>query len=68
MRKCINLTDEMLENKRMFDAYFTTQIQDAAGGSEITRQPITGPDWPVRADYPNRQQFRAACAAWRAKP
>jgi len=59
---------DLLETKRMFDAHFTSLIQDAAGASTITRQPITGPDWPVRSDYPNRQQFRAACASWRAKP
>lgn len=58
---------DLSETKRMFDAYFTSQIQDAAGGSTITRQPITGPDWPVRSDYPNRQQFRAACAKWRSR-
>lgn len=64
----IKLDNETLEAKRGIAAYFTTLIQDAAGESIITRQPITGPDWPVRSDYPNRQQFRAACAAWRAKP
>lgn len=51
--------------KRALDAYFTQAIQDAAGSSVIRRAPITGPDWPVRSDYPNRAAFRRACAEWR---
>jgi hypothetical protein len=58
----------MLEEKRALDAYFTSVIQDAAGSTPIRRQPITGPDWPVRSDYVNRAEFRRACAEWRRKP
>ena len=57
--------DRAMQEKRALEAYFTQAIQDAAGDSVITRNPITGPDWPNRSDYPNRQQFRAACAEWR---
>jgi hypothetical protein len=55
----------MLTEKQALDAYFTSMIQDAAGSSTIRRAPVTGPDWPVRADYPNRAAFRSACAEWR---
>lgn len=61
----INETKRMLAQKKAFDAYFTSSIQDAAGSSVIRRNPITGPDWPQRADYPNRAEFRRACAEWR---
>ena len=57
--------ERMMEQKRALDAYFTSKIQDAAGSSTIRRAPITGPDWPVRSDYPNRAEFRRACAEWR---
>lgn len=60
--------ERMYAEKRALDAYFSQAIQDAAGSSVITRQPITGPDWPVRSDYPNRAEFRRACAEWRNRP
>jgi hypothetical protein len=34
--------EQALCQKRALDAYFTSKIQDAAGGSVITRHPITG--------------------------
>lgn len=60
--------EQALAGKRALDAYFTQAIQDSAGSSTIRRAPITGPDWPVRSDYPNRAEFRRACAEWRKRP
>ena len=57
--------ERLYREKQALEGYFAQAIQDAAGESEIRRRPITGPDWPQRSDYPNRQQFRAACAEWR---
>lgn len=57
--------EQMAHKKRALEAYFTQAIQDAAGDSVIRRQPITGPDWPQRSDYPNRKAWLAACAQWR---
>ncbi|MGE8135686.1 hypothetical protein ACQKO5_18935 [Novosphingobium subterraneum] len=51
--------------KALEEAFVTAKIQEAAGNSEIRKAPITGPDWPQRADYPNRAAFRRACAEWR---
>lgn len=47
------------------EAFVTAKIQEAAGGSEIRKAPMTGPNWPQRSDYPNRAAFRRACAEWR---
>jgi len=60
-----NALERAVAEKRALEAYFTSAIQDVAGQSAITRNPITGPDWPVRSDYPNRAEFRRACAEWR---
>lgn len=57
--------ERMMAEKRALEAYFTQAIKDAAGESTIRRNPVTGPDWPVRSDYPNRAEFRRACAEWR---
>jgi len=47
------------------EAFVTAKIQEAAGDSTIRKAPMTGPDWPQRADYANRAEFRRACAEWR---
>jgi hypothetical protein len=61
--------ERALRMKRMIEADFiTAAIQEVAGASEVRRAPITGPDWPVRADYPNRAAYRRACAEWRSCP
>jgi hypothetical protein len=57
--------EAMYRQKAALEAFISGEIQKAAGGSTITRQPITGPDWPQRKDYPNRAAFRKACAEWR---
>lgn len=60
--------ERMMREKSALESYFTSKIQEAAGSSEVRRAPITGPDWPNRADYPNRAAYRRACAEWRSKP
>jgi hypothetical protein len=60
--------ERLLREKKATEAYFTSIIQDAAGETPIRRAPMTGPNWPVRADYPNRKQYLAACAQWRRSP
>lgn len=62
-----NEVGRMYREKLALESYFTAEIQAAAGASVITRAPITGPDWPVRSDYPNRAAFREACAEWRKR-
>ena len=59
--------ERMYREKAALEAYFTAEIQAAAGTSEVRRAPITGPDWPVRSNYPNRAAWRQACAEWRKR-
>ncbi|MET3710358.1 DNA polymerase III epsilon subunit-like protein [Sphingomonas trueperi] len=59
------LANAIARHRALEDAFVTAKIQEAAGSSTVRKAPITGPNWPVRSDYPNRAAYHQACAEWR---
>lgn len=60
--------EQMHREKRALEDMLAHQISDAAGQEVRRVRGPTGPDWPVRSDYPNRAAYRQACAEWRNRP
>lgn len=64
-----NDIEEAAREHRMLQQMLAEQINSAAGTTTVRRVVrATGPDWPERKDYPNRAEFRRACAKWRKRP